>query len=258
MIELLAPALLVSLVLLGIHSYFGIRIIRRNIIFTDLAIGQMAAFGAAISLFVLHGEYLYPISLAVALVAGGIIAVMARRTAHVEAFIGLCYAMGLSGVFILLAKSPHGMEEFQNLMAYDILYTKPGDIGMVAALYAAIGAALVVIEKKTDGFANELLFFLTFAVTVTSSVKMAGVLVVFAILLAPAYIAIQLAERERVPAFMKRYPLIVAWIVGTLINTAAIAVSYRFDFPTGYTVVFCNAFAAVAASFFAGGNSHRQ
>lgn len=254
MIDLLIPAFLVSLVLLGIHSYFGIRIIQRNIIFTDLAIGQMAAFGAAISLFLFHGEYLYPVSLAFALIAGGIIAFMARRSAHLEAFIGLCYAMGLSGVFILLAKSPHGMEEFQNLMAYDILFTRLKDIGVVAVMYAAIGGALFFVDRKTRGFANELLFFLTFAITVTSSVKMAGVLVVFAILLAPAFIAIQLSERERTPAFMKRHVLLTAWVIGTLINMGAIVVSYLFDFPTGYTVVFMNAFGAVGVSFVAGRN----
>ncbi len=249
MIDILIPAFVVSLVLLGIHSYFGIRIIQRNIIFTDLAIGQMAAFGAAISLLFFHGEFLYITSLLFAIAAGLLISVISKRSRYLEAVIGLLYALGLSGVFILLSKSAHGMEEFQNLMAYDILFTEMNDVYRTALLYAGIGVFIYFFDRKTTGNLNELLFFLTFAVTVTSSVKMAGVLVVFAILLAPAFIAIQIASLDWMPAVAKKYPLIIAWITGIAINVIAIAISYICDFPTGYTLVFLNALMAVIASF---------
>ena len=86
-----------------------------------------------------------------------------------------------------------------------------------------------------------MLFFITFSITVTSAVKLAGVLVLFALLVAPALIALSIK---------RGIPLINAWIIGTLINLFSIAVSYRFDFPTGYTVVFFNALAALIVTAF--------
>ncbi|MBN2202079.1 metal ABC transporter permease, partial [bacterium] len=94
MSDILLSAFILCLVLLGIHSYFGLEIIRRGIIFTDLAIGQMAALGAAISLLFLDGHFIYPISLGFALAGGFIIAFASRRDIHLEAFIGLLYAFG--------------------------------------------------------------------------------------------------------------------------------------------------------------------
>jgi zinc/manganese transport system permease protein len=111
--DVLFLPLVLSFVLLGIHSYFGIEIIKRGIIFTDLAVGQMSAFGAALSIFLLSGQFLYPISLAFSLVTGLLIAFASKRNLHLEAFIALLYALGVSAVFILLSKSPHGTEEFQ-------------------------------------------------------------------------------------------------------------------------------------------------
>ena len=248
----LAPAFFVSLVLLGIHSYFGLRIIKRNIIFTDLAIGQMAALGAAVSLLFFQGENVYPLSLAGSLMAAGLIAHFSRRVRNLEAVIGLIYALGLSGVFILLAKSPHGMEEFRNLMAYDILFTDTGDIWSTAMFYLAVGGVILIYERYAKGFLNEMLFFLCFALTVTSSVRLSGVLVVFAILLAPAFIAIRIASIFGRGEEL-RFTLPAAWVTGTALNTAALLISFNWDLPTGYTIVFVNATAAVITAFFGNG-----
>jgi zinc/manganese transport system permease protein len=239
MIDILLSAFFLSIVLLGIHSYFGLEIIRRGIIFTDLAIGQMAAFGAALSLLFFHGEYLYPISLLFALFGGYSISLISRREKNPEPFIGLMYAFGIAGVYILLSKSSHGMETFQNLMAADILFTPFHEIVKTAFLYAALGIFIFFFHRKTSGVVRDVLFFITFAATVTSSVKLAGVLIVFALLLAPALIAIIMG---------KGIPLVSAWIIGTILNIIAIIVSYRFDFPTGYTIVFFHALAALLAS----------
>lgn len=235
MFEIFLPAFLVSVVLLGIHSYFGLEIIRRGIIFTDLAIGQIAALGTAISLLLWEGAYLYPISLGFALVAGLLIGLFSRREQNVEPLIGLMYALGISGVFLLLSRSAHGMEEIQKLMAYDILFTPMSDVYSTGALYLVLGAALVGIHKL-KGLLRELLFFMTFAATVTSSVKLAGVLVVFALLVAPALMALYLPIR---------YKLTTAWVLGALINLGAMFLSFYMDFPTGYTVVFVQAAAAL-------------
>lgn len=236
MIDLLFPAFLLSLVLLGIHSYFGLEIIKRGIIFTDLAVGQMSALGAAISLFFFEGEYLYLLSLSFALLGGFLIAFSERKQRFQEGFIGLLYAFGISIVFIIFSKSPHGMEHFQELMASDILFTPLNEIYKVAGIYLLLGVILYFSQLKTSGFIKDLFFFVIFSATVTSSVKVAGVLVVFALLIAPALISNYIN---------KGYKLINAWVIGLLINIVSIVVSYNADLPTGYTLVMFNSIFAM-------------
>ncbi len=253
MISLLLPAFAISIVLLGIHSFFGLQIIRRGIIFTDLAIGQMAALGAAVSLLTLEGVAVYPLSLGFALLGGLIIYLAGRFTDHLEAVIGLLYALGISAIFILLSTSPHGLEEFKNLMAYDILYTSRMDILYAALLYLGIALIIGIFTGKGTRPMGDLLFFVTFSLTVTSSVRMAGVLIVFAILLAPAYIVLHVGERWGRDNFIGKHPLVSAWILGVLVNTSSLLVSYSLDFPTGYTLVMFHSAMAVALTFLAGG-----
>jgi len=237
MIEILLPAFLLSIVLVGIHAFFGMEVIRRGIIFTDLAIGQTAALGAAVSLCLWDGGYAYPASLLFALAAAALIALVTRRQAFAEAFIGLLYAGTLAGVFVLLSRSPHGMEKFQTLMATDILFTPLPDIAKAAALYSVLGAVMFFLYPRLKGLMKDLLFFVAFALTVTSSVRMAGVLIVFSLLVGPAFIAIKIRSK---------HPLIMAWTLGTLINLVAVGTSYGFDLPTGYTLVLFHAVAALA------------
>ncbi|HEY9839084.1 MAG: metal ABC transporter permease [Candidatus Sericytochromatia bacterium] len=237
MIEIFLPAFAVSVVLLGIHSYFGLEIIRRGIIFTDLAIGQIAALGTAISLLCFEGHYLYPISLGFALTAGLLIGLLSRREQNVEPLIGLLYALGISGVFLLLSRSAHGMEEIQKLMAYDILFTPVHDVIKTALIYSGLGLVLW-FARGLKGLWRELVFFMTFAATVTSSVKLAGVLVVFSLLVAPALIATYLPGRHK---------LAMAWGIGILVNLGAILLSFKLDLPTGYTVVFAQTLTALLA-----------
>ncbi|PIQ24744.1 metal ABC transporter permease [bacterium (Candidatus Blackallbacteria) CG17_big_fil_post_rev_8_21_14_2_50_48_46] len=250
MIELLLPAFLVSVVLLGIHSYFGLEIIRRGIIFTDLAIGQWAAFGSALTLVLWDGKFMYPVSLGFALAGGLLIGALSRRSGHqAEPMIGLMYASAIAGVFLLLAKSPHGMEEIQNLMAYDILFTPLVEVGKTALIYAGLGS-LLYFTRKLQGRLRELIFFLSFAATVTSSVKMAGVLVVFVLLIGPALISLYFFGGSR-------FTLLWAWGLGILLNLAALLGSYYLDLPTGYSVVAVQALAAllVGSGFVLAGKS---
>ena len=239
MTDILFSAFLLSVVLLGIHSFFGIEIIKRGIIFTDLAIGQMAATGAALSILFLDGQYLHIISLSFALVGGATIAFAARRTETHEAFIGLLYAFGFAAVFLLLSKSYHGMETFQKLMASDILFTPLSEIATAAAIYAALGVVLFFLYQKATGIFKEALFFVTFAITVTIAVRLAGVLIVFSLLVAPSLIALKIP---------RGIPIINAWIIGTIVNLLSIIVSYDLDLPTGYSLVFCHALLALTVS----------
>jgi zinc/manganese transport system permease protein len=240
MTDILFSAFILSVVLLGIHSYFGLEIIKRGIIFTDLAIGQMAAFGAAVSILFFNGDFNYIISLGFALFAGLLNSFAAKRVKHLEAFIGLIYALGVSGVFILLSKSAHGTEELSNLLAADIIFTPQSEIVKTAILYFIIGLIIFFVNKKLSGTIREILFFTLFAVTVTSSVKLAGVFVVFTLLIAPAFISLKFAKKRNI---------LFSWGIGILINLLAIATSFYFDFPTGYSIVFFHTLIAIISAF---------
>ena len=245
MIDILFSAFLLSVVLLGIHSYYGLHIIERGIIFTDLGIGQMAAFGAAIAILVFDGHYMYPVSLAFSLLGALLIALSTKRTRNHEAFIGLLYAFGMSAAVVALSRAPRGAEERQHLVAADILFVPMAAVFKTAGLYAVIGIVLWLTMSRLRGTVKELVFFGTFSLTVTSSVNLAGVLVVFAILVAPAFImsSTKLSFRAK---------LLGAWGLGTVLNLIAITASYFLDLPTGYTVVALYALSGIALTLMRG------
>lgn len=239
MIELLAPVAFLLIVLVAIHSWFGLRIIRRGIIFTDLAIGQVAAVGSAMSVGFFHAEHLYLFTLAFALTGALLITYAANRLQHVEAFIGLLYVLGASAVMLVLSQTPEGMEHFSALLATDILFTSNRAIINSALIYAGIGLLILFLLPRLKGIWHELLFFALLAVTVTSSVQLAGVFVVFVLLISPAMLSLMQTR-------FSPYP--VAVISGTMFSMAAIALSYYLDLPTGYSIVFLGAFSALSVA----------
>jgi len=235
-IELLWPAFLLAVILVYIHTIFGLEIIRRGVIFTDLAIGQIAATGMALSVAFLDGAYQTPLTLLFAFSAAVVIAWATRHIKHVEAFIGLLYALGISSIMIVLAKSAEGMELFSKLSAADILFASREELLKSIAVYLPVSLVMFMIYPKTKGIVKELLFFIMLALTVTSSVQSAGVLVVFALLIAPAYAGIT----------QKRFnPLYFAWIFGSLAIIVALCGSYNLDLPTGYSIIFATVFASL-------------
>ena len=189
MIDIFLVPIALLIVLVMIHAWFGIRILERGIIFTDLAIGQLAALGASISFGFFHGEFLYLWTILFALLGALFIAYGAHRRIHLEAYIGLLYVLGASGIMMVLAQSAEGMEHFKSLLANDILFTSEEDLYKSSGIYAAIALVIYFLYPKMTGFVKELLFFSLLAVTVTSSVQLAGVFVVFTLLIAPAMVA---------------------------------------------------------------------
>jgi zinc/manganese transport system permease protein len=121
------------------------------------------------------------------------------------------------------------MELFNKLSAADILFTMPEDVLHAFLIYGSIASVMFLIYPKTSGPAKELIFFSALALTVTSSVQSAGVLVVFSLLVAPSYAA----------TMQKRFkPLYFAWGFGSVSIIVALVASYWFDLPTGYTIIF--------------------
>jgi zinc/manganese transport system permease protein len=232
MMDILLVPILLVVVLVMLHSYFGMGILKRGIIFTDLAIAQFAALGSSISLGYFHHEHFYILTLSFALLSAFLIAFASQRELKLEAFIGILYVLGASGIMMVLANSAEGMEHFKSLLASDILFTPLDEVLKSALIYALIALALWKIYPRLTGFTKELAFFSLLALTVTSSVALAGVLVVFVLLIAPALMATSLP--------LKR-PLLSAFVFGWSFSIAAIVVSYYYDLPTGYTIVFIGA-----------------
>lgn len=243
LIELLWPAFALVVLLVFIHVIFGLEIIKRGVIFTDLAIGQVAAIGMAISIGFMEGEYQLLLTLIFALLGALLITYATRKVEHVEAFIGMLYALGASSIMILLASSPQGAELFQKLSAADLLFTSETEVYQSAILYSCIAFVMFIVYPRTTGLTRELTFFSMLALTVTSSVQLAGVLVVFVLLVAPSFIALS----------QKRFtPLYLAWTSGLILSLVALVISYYFDLPTGYSIIFFQSIAVVIFSLFRG------
>lgn len=229
---LLVPIALV-VILVMLHSYFGMEILKRGIIFTDLAIAQFAALGSSVSLGYFHEEHFYLLTLGFALLSALLIAFASTRRVHLEAFIGILYVLGASGIMMVLSHSAEGMEHFKSLLASDILFTPPSEVMKSGVIYSFIALALYFLYPKLEGFFKELLFFSLLAITVTSSVSLAGVFVVFVLLIAPPFVSLSLGLKK---------PLLGSFIFGWFFSICAILISYFYDLPTGYSIVFLGAF----------------
>jgi len=228
-IELFWPAFVLVILLVFIHAIFGLEIIKRGVIFTDLAIGQIAAIGMAISVTYLDGQWQTPLVLIFAILAALLISFASKRVLHVEAFIGLLYALGISFLMLLLAQSSEGTELFKQISAADILFTTSEDLTKSAVIYLSVSLVMFFIYPRLQGMIKELVFFSMLAIVVSSSVQNSGVLVVFSLLIAPAYLAL---IQKKVPA------LIFAWAIGSFSSLLAMFISYFYDLPTGYTIIF--------------------
>ncbi|SHO81317.1 Zinc ABC transporter, inner membrane permease protein ZnuB [hydrothermal vent metagenome] len=239
-IELFLPALILIFLLVYIHAIFGIEIIKRGVIFTDLAIGQISAIGIAISVVFFDGGFQSAFVFIFALIGALLITYATQKIEHIEAFIGMLYALGASTIMMILANTPDAMELFSKLSATDILFTSTDEVYKSATLYLFISIIMFKLYPRTSGLIKELIFFVSLAMVVTSSVQSAGVLVVFTLLVSPAFIALH----------QKRFkPLFFAWSFGITLSILAIIISYNFDLPTGYSIVFVMSFASVLSMF---------
>ncbi|CAA6805952.1 MAG: Unknown protein [uncultured Campylobacterales bacterium] len=229
MITLFFNVAILLLALVMIHSYFGIRILKKGIVFTDLAIASMAGFGIAFSIVFVDCCYTYHFSFLFSIIGAVIIALMINKTKHIEAFIGLLYILSSSATMIILASQ--GTEHFNEILASDILFTV--NIYESVFIYLCVGAVLYLTRNSKY---SEWIFFIALAVTVTSSVNVCGVLVVFSLLVAPALIAL---NQNKYP------PYILAIVLGTVLAFISLIGSFYFDLPTGYSIAFVYAISSV-------------
>jgi zinc/manganese transport system permease protein len=269
MLELMLPALVVSLILVGIHGYLGIHIIARGVIFVDLALAQVAALGwaaAGLGLSDAISDWVgipapeagYAVGLAATLIAAALFSISRTEHKYVpqEAIIGIVYVVASAGTILLAAQAPRGSEHVEELLSGSLLWVTWPEIFKTGIIYAVIGLAHWFLrdrfftislnpERATQrGWSVagwDFLFYALFGVVVTSSVAIAGVLVVFSFLVIPAVIAFLFT--------VNRGPLLaIAWSTGTLATLIGLYASYATDFPTGPTVV-CSFALTLLGSF---------
>lgn len=236
---LLAP-LTAGLVVLATHVPLGITVLRRGIIFIDLAVAQVAALGVIVAgllqLDEAWGSLATQLAAGIAAIGAAILLTYCeRRWPDIqEALIGLLFVFAAAAGILLLAGNPQGGEHLRDLLAGQILWVSWFQIGVVATLSAVVLAARSWLARygKGDGFA----FYVLFAVAVTASVQLVGVLLVFASLIAPAVATRAVPGNSRMST---------AFRVGALAYAVGLAVSLAGDLPAGAAVVCALGVAAI-------------
>ena len=243
-------AVIVSLVLAGIHAYLGFHIVRRGVLFVDLALAQMAALGVALAVVLgleHHGLASYGLALGMTFVGAAVFAWLRERSRNVplEAFIGIVFATAQALVFLVLEKSPSGPEHLKETLVGSLFTVDPKHVLRVAVLYAVIGFVHVLLRKpffeitndpaaaKAKGrnlFFWDLVFYATFGFVVTSSVQIAGVLLVFGFLVIPAVAGLIASARPGVA-------LAVGWGFGFIASVVGLVGSVRFDMPAAPSIL---------------------
>jgi len=234
-VSILGPAMLAGLLVLSTHVPMGREVLARGIIFIDLAVAQISGLGviAADRMHLTLGGYGVELAAGAAAVSGAmVLSWFEKRFPDVqEALIGVVFVLAATGGILLLADNPHGGEELKDLLVGQILWVDLSSLGAVALLYAAVLGAWFGLRERFGRHA----FYLLFAVTVTASVQLVGVYLVFASLIVPA-----IATRS-MPA---KSGLVWAYAIGAIGYAAGILFSALFDLPTGAMVVW--ALAGVA------------
>jgi zinc/manganese transport system permease protein len=239
-----------SLILTGIHAYLGVHVVERGVIFVDLALAQIAALGATIAILIgmdPHGSGAYWLSLAFTFVGAAVFAFARTRRGHIpqEAFIGIAYAVASATAILAMSKATGETEHLKDMLVGNILAVSRHDVAKTAVLYGAIGIFHYIFRRRfllisTDPDKAEaqgmsirfwdFLFYASFGFVVTSSVAIAGVLLVFCYLIVPSVGAMLFADRVG-----RR--LAIGWTMGTLVSALGVYFSVLLDLPTGATIV---------------------
>jgi zinc/manganese transport system permease protein len=239
-IAFLALPALACAALGGIHAYFGLQVLSRNVIFVDLALAQVAALGATVAFLLGHpaqGLAAHGYALAFTLAAAALLATTRRWSGRIpqEAQIGVTYVVAAAAALLLVDSAPQGAEHIRQILTGNILTVGREELRWAIPLYALVGLAhpplaRAITRRFGGGWLSEFAFYAAFGLVVTSSVGLAGVLLVFAFLIVPAAIGVLHAEGFR-------GQLLVAWVAGTGVAMAGLAASFAWDLSTGATLV---------------------
>lgn len=250
-LSLFLPPLVACLVIVAIHSYLGLHVIAREVIFVDLSLAQMAALGSTVA--VLAGSqpdsstaFIYALGFTS---LGAAVFALTRTTEKgpvpQEAIIGIVYVMASAAAILVADRTPLGGEAIKDILVGSLLWVTWPTIIRLAAVYAAIGLFHWILRRRfltisfdpSTALARgwrirwwDFLFYLSFGIVITFSVPIAGVLLVFSFLVVPAAIAFQFTRRQGALAA-------ISWLAGALASAAGLWVSFHYDLPTGPVVV---------------------
>ncbi len=237
-LEIIGPALAAGFMIALTHAPLGIEVLRRGIIFIDLAVAQIAGLGLiAASLFLIAPStwLVQSAGLGSAIAAGVFFRKVEKSLPEQqEAIIGCCFVLTASLSLLLLADHPHGGELVKELLSGQMLFVTWIDILKHAPVYALIVTVWFVYPSARRNFG----FYFLFALAITSSVQMVGVYVVFASLILPA-----------LAAFRSDRPHLTAWFCGATSVLTGIGLSLAFDMPSGPVTVLCYAVNAIIIRF---------
>lgn len=235
---IVGPAFAAGLIVLSTHVPLGQEVLRRGIIFIDLAIAQVAGLGV-IAAYAMEWDP-EGIEVQLAAVVSALAAALGlywteKRWARIqEPLIGSLFILAATGGILLLAGNPHGSEHLKDLLAGQILWTTWSSLWPVALLYAGVLALWFWLHPRSGG----LLFYLAFAIAVTASVQIVGVYLVFASLIIPALATEGIRRGNR---------LVAGYLVGGLSYFIGIVVSFWMDLPTGAVIVWSLAAVGLVA-----------
>ncbi|HTH02767.1 MAG TPA: metal ABC transporter permease [Vicinamibacterales bacterium] len=252
-LSFLAAPFVASLVIAGIHAYLGVHVVERGVIFVDLSLAQIAAFGATIAILLPwssgdpHSPDVYWVSLLFTFIGAGIFSLIRSRHARIpqEAIIGISYAVASAATILALSKSTAEGEHLKDMLVGNILAVSWEEVWKTAILYAVIGVFHWIFRKKFLSISMDhdgaevsvkslrfwdFLFYASFGFVVTRSVAIAGVLLVFCYLIVPSVAAMLFSDRIG-PR------LAIGWAMGTIVSALGVYLSLTWDLPTGATIV---------------------
>ena len=255
----LLPPFVASLILTGIHAYLGVHVVERGVIFVDLSLAQIAALGTTIAVLLginPHGDGAYVVSLIFTFIGAAVFSTIRGRGARIpqEAIIGICYAVASAAAILAMSKSVQETEHLKEMLVGNILTVSWAEVEKTAVLYGAIGLFHYIFRHKfltismnhdrveMQGISVrfwDFLFYASFGFVVTSSVAIAGVLLVFCYLIVPSVGAMLYAENIG-PR------LAIGWTMGTLVSALGVYLSLKIDLPTGATIVCTFAIVLIA------------
>ena len=238
-------AFFICIVIVGIHSYLGSHVVRRGIIFTDLALAQFAVLGSVVGQsigFEDHSWQIYVSSLGFALIASFLFSLIKSNHSKIpiEAMIGTGYAISSALTILLVVKTPESATQIKEMLVGSILLVSPQIILETTLFYVVISIIHYIFRKQIYARSNneqidnsilwDFVFYGTFSVVVTYSVQIAGVLLVFSFLVVPAIVSLMLSDSIK-------KQLIIGWLFGLTACIIGILLAITFDFPVGPMIV---------------------
>jgi len=250
-LAMMGAPVLAAMVLVVMHGYLGGHVVRRGVIFVDIALAQVAAFGVAMALLFgaeMGSDAAWFSGLGATFLGALLIAATRSGDDMIpqEAYIGIIYAVFSAAMILVLTRVPHGGEEIRHLLVGSILWVTWTEVLKTAVLYALLGVLLRWAHPRLELISRDaaaaskrglnlkrwdFLFYAVLGTVVTSSVQIAGVLLVFTLLVVPTV----MAYRRGVLGGARHLGFVL--VVGVLAVVLGAAASWWLDIPTGAAIV---------------------